>query len=148
MIMEQILPDMGFQIQDVWERVSRPQCTWSSSRVVSSAFLTSVLQAVKSRARQSEKQITSDTILPEHWELILWLLCDNWTYMHKLYALRETCLRHMVCTVPPLWDTIRACIFKSPMCSALYFELSLVPEGISVERLFWAPPEHRLFAFP
>lgn len=67
MIMEQILPDtgqwisaMGFQIGDVWGRVSRVQCTWPSNRVVSSAFLPSALQAVKPRAKQTQKQIVSE----------------------------------------------------------------------------------------
>lgn len=67
MIMEQILMNMGqsisvmgFQIGDVSGRVSRVQCMWFSSSVVSSAFLPSVLQAVKRGAKQTQKQIISE----------------------------------------------------------------------------------------
>lgn len=67
MIMEQILMDIGqrisavgFQIGDAWGRVSRVQCVWLSSRVVSSAFLPSALQAVKPGTKQTQKQMTAE----------------------------------------------------------------------------------------
>lgn len=51
---------VGFQIGDAWGRVSRVQCMWLSSRVVSSAFLPSALQAVKPGTKQTQKQMTAE----------------------------------------------------------------------------------------
>lgn len=90
MIMEQILADkaqwisaMGFQIGDVWGRVSRVQCTWPSGRVVSSAFLPSALQAINLEQNRPRNKLFQNMILPAQWELALWLFYDNWTWMHK-----------------------------------------------------------------
>lgn len=90
MIMEQILADKaqwisatGFQIGDVWGRVSRVQCTWPSSRVVSSAFLPSALQAINLEQNRPRNKLFQNMILPAQWELALWLFYDNWTWMDK-----------------------------------------------------------------
>lgn len=90
MIMKQILPDigqwisaMGFQIRDVWGRVSRVQCTWPSSRVVSSAFLPSALQAIILEQNRPRNKWFQNMILPVQWELRLCFFYDNWTWMDK-----------------------------------------------------------------
>lgn len=57
---EQWISATGFQLGDVWGRVSRIQCSLLSARVVSSAFLLSALQSAKDRAKLTQKLIISE----------------------------------------------------------------------------------------
>lgn len=50
----------GFQLGDVWGRVSRGQCSWPPDRAVSSTFLPSALQSAKDRAKLTQKQLISE----------------------------------------------------------------------------------------
>ena len=142
--------NLGSHIGDVWGRVSRVQCTWPSGRVLSSAFLPSALQAVKPRAKQTQKQSISEYDFTSAvgtytvaFSMITGPECIN-RHRRKFLKARglysSTFGRHRPST----------CIW-APTCWALCFELSFVWEGcssISVERMSRTPPGHRLFALP
>ena len=155
MIMEQILPDvgqwilaMGFQIGDVWGRVSRVQCTWPSGRVVSSAFLHSALQAVKPSAKQTQKK---NYFRIWFYQCSRNLQCGFSTITEPecVNRLRRKLLKaHGQCNSTSWRHHPSMCIWD-PTCWAQCFELYFLAEGcrsISVERLLRMPPRHRPFA--